>query len=96
MQEAVRLERPIGVPQQSKAVATEPGPEDVYRVGTSAAILRCLTVSDGTRQAIIRGTSLFRIAEFLGGHPVTAARVQYIDGPHTVDAEIEVCAPALM
>ncbi len=89
VQEAVRLERPLGVLLQSKPEADEPGPDDVHRVGTSADVLRYLTGPDGSHQAVVRGLRRFRVTEFLSGHPFVLARVQYIDEPASGDAEIE-------
>src|SRR5271167_3999300 len=43
VQEAVRLQRPIGVLLQSKPEVEEPGPDDLHWVGTSASVLRYVT-----------------------------------------------------
>ena len=40
VQEAVRLERPIGVLLQTKPEIDEPGPDELHWVGSSAAVLR--------------------------------------------------------
>ena len=93
VQEAVRLERPLGVLLQSKPDASEPGPNDVHWIGTSTDVLRFFTAPDGSHQVVIRGLRRFRVTEFLTGHPFELARVQYIDEPaHQPtggDAEIE-------
>lgn len=89
VQEAVRLERPLGVLLQSMPDAEEPGPEDVHWVGTSTDVLRYLTGPDGSHQAVVRGLRRFRVTEFLTGYPFAVARVQYIDEPESGDAEIE-------
>ena len=89
VQEAVRLERPIGVMLQSKPDVDEPGPDDLHWVGTSAAVLRYVTTPDGSHHLVARGLRRFRVLEFLDGFPVTVVRVQYIDDPERSDAEIE-------
>jgi ATP-dependent Lon protease len=89
LQEAVRLERPIGVLLQTKADVSEPGPDDVHRVGASAAVLRYLAAPDGTHQAVVRGLRRFQVTEFLEGYAFSVARVQYIDDTQVLDAEIE-------
>jgi ATP-dependent Lon protease len=88
-QEAVRLERELGVLLQSKPDVEEPGPDDLHWVGTSATILRYVTTPDGLHHAIARGLRRFRVLEFLDGWPFTVARVQFIDDPAEVDPEIE-------
>jgi ATP-dependent Lon protease len=95
VQEAVRLERPIGVLLQSKPDADEPAPEDLHWVGTSAAVLRYVTAPDGSHHAVVRGLRRFRVLQFLEGHPFTVARVQYVDDPERADPEIEGRARAL-
>jgi len=81
VQEAIRLERPVGVLLQSKPEVDEPGPDDVHWVGTSTDVLRYLTGPDGAHQAVVRGLRRFRVTEFLTGYPFAVARVQYIDEP---------------
>ena len=89
VQEAVRLERPIGVLLQSKPDVDEPGPDDLHWVGTSAAVLRYVTAPDGGHHAVARGLRRFRVLQFLEGWPFTVVRVQYIDDPDRADPEIE-------
>ena len=95
VQEAVRLERPIGVLLQSKPEAEEPGPDELHWVGTSAAVLRYVTTPDGRHHAVARGLRRFRVLQFLEGWPYTVVRVQYIDDPDRGDPEIEGRARAL-
>ena len=95
VQESVRLERPIGVLLQSKPEVDEPGPDDLHWVGTSAGVLRYITTPDGTHHAIAKGLRRFRVLQFLDGYAFLVARVQYIDDPDVVDAEIEGRARAL-
>src|SRR5262249_46227024 len=95
VQEAVRLERPIGVLLQSKPELDEPTPEELHWVGTSGAVLRYVTGPDGTHHIVVRGLRRFRAVQFLDGYSVPVARVQYIDDPEHVDTETEGRARAL-
>ena len=95
VQEAVRLERPLGVLLQSKPDVDEPGPDDLHWVGTSAAILRYLTAPDGSHHAVVRGLRRFRVLQFLEGFPFAVVRVQFIDEPERNDPKIEGRARAL-
>ena len=88
-QEAARLERPLGVLLQSKPEADLPGPDDLHWVGTTANVLRYMTSPDGSHFAICQGVQRFRVLEFLDGYPFTVARVQLIEQPAQVDADIE-------
>jgi ATP-dependent Lon protease len=94
-QEAVRLERPLGILLQTKPDVDEPGPGDLHWVGTSANVLRYVTAPDGSHHAICKGIRRFRVLEFLEGYPYTVARVQHVDDPEKVDPDIEGRARSL-
>jgi len=79
VQEAVRLERPIGLLLQTKPETDEPGPNDLHWVGTTAQVARYITAPDGTHHAICKGLKRFRVLQFLEGYPFTVARVQELE-----------------
>src|SRR5205814_6995377 len=89
VQEAARLQRPLGVLLQSKTEVEEPGPDDLHWVGTTANVLRYITAPDGSHHAICKGVKRFRVLQFLEGYPFTVARVQLIEDSDKVDADIE-------
>ncbi|MCM3878637.1 MAG: LON peptidase substrate-binding domain-containing protein, partial [Vicinamibacterales bacterium] len=89
VQEAVRLQRPVGLLLQRMAEVDEPGPDDLHWVGTTANVLRYITGPDGSHHAIFNGAKRFRVLQFLDGYPFAVARVQFIDDPERVDADIE-------
>src|SRR5258706_4954103 len=89
VQEAVRLQRPLGVLLQSKVDVEEPGPGDMHWIGTTANVLRYITAPDGSHHAICRGMQRFRVLQFLDGYPFTVASIQLIPDAQTVDADIE-------
>src|SRR5512141_2013693 len=89
VQEAVRLERPLGVLLQNKAEVEEPGPGDVHWVGTTAQVIRYVTAPDGSHHAICRGAQRFRVLQFLDGYPFTVASVQLLTEEKEEDPDIE-------
>ena len=89
VQEAVRLQRPIGVLLQNKPDVENPGPDDLHWVGTTANVLRYVTTPDGAHHAICSGAKRFRVLQFLEGYPFAVAQVQFIEDPEQVDADIE-------
>ena len=95
VQDAVRTERPIGVVLQREPRVDEVGPENLHTVGTSASVLRYLTMPDETHRAVVRGLRRFRILGYVEGYPFPVARVEYVDEPATVTAEVEGRARAL-
>ena len=94
-QEAVRLQRPLGVLLQSKPDVDEPGPDDLHWVGTTATVLRYITAPDGSHHAICKGAKRFRILQFLEGYPFTIARVQLIEEAEQTDPDIDGRAHSL-
>ena len=93
-QEALRLERPIGILLQSNPEINEPGPDDLHWVGTTASVLRYVT-TDGAHHAIVKGLQRFRVLQFLDGYPFPVARVQLIEDPAQPDPQVEGRARAL-
>jgi len=95
VQEAVRLQRPIGILLQNKPEVDEPGPDDLHWVGTTASVLRYVTSPEGTHFAIAKGVQRFRVLQFLEGYPFQVARVQLIEEIGQADPQVEGRARAL-
>jgi ATP-dependent Lon protease len=93
-QEAVRLQRPLGVLLQAQPGTENPKPDELHWVGTSADVLRYLT-SEGTHHAVVKGRQRFRVVQWLEGYPFMAARVQLVDEIGAGDAQVEGRARAL-
>ena len=89
LQEAVRLERPIGLLLQNDPQLDAPGPNDLHWVGTSAAVLRYVTAPDGSHHGIVQGVARFRVLQFLEGYPYPVARVQAIESIGEHDPQVE-------
>ncbi len=81
-QQAMRDQRQIVVLLQRNVEADNPGPEDLYRVGTLANVLRYITGQDGSSHLVCQGVQRFRIEEFLPGWPYLVAR-----GLHVPEAD---------
>jgi ATP-dependent Lon protease len=88
-QQAVREQRQIGILLQRDAELSEPGPDDLYRVGTVANVIRYITGPDDSHHVICQGVQRIRLLDFLPGTPFPAARVLNIPEPTTSSPEIE-------
>src|SRR5512142_905996 len=77
-QEAVRREKPLGAVMQRRPEVETPGPDDLYRIGTTANILRYVTTPDESHHVISQGVDRFRIIEVLEGSAYLSARVEVI------------------
>jgi len=80
-QEAIRAERPIGLILQRDPDLENPGPDDLYRIGTIANVLRFVTTDDQQHHLICQGESRFRILDFIPSAPFLAARVERLHEP---------------
>ena len=88
-QQAVREQRQIGILLQRDAESSEPGPDDLYRVGTVANIVRYITGPDDSHHLVCQGVQRMRVLDYLPGTPFLAARVLHIPEPTTASPEIE-------
>lgn len=65
----------IGVVAQQDEDEENPKPEDLFKVGTLAQILKLIKMPDGSKSIIIQGKSLFEIEEFTEVEPFFRAKV---------------------
>ena len=65
-----------------------PGPNDIYSVGTLAAIHRLFRAPDGTIRLLVQGLKRIRINEFTAEEPYLKASISEI--PELVESELEV------
>lgn len=94
-QEAARTEKPLGMLLQRDPALEEPRPEDLYRIGTVANILRYVTAPDGSHHVVCQGVQRFRVLEFIEGKEYLTARVEQIAESEDNGTEIEARAHTL-
>ncbi|MCU0324953.1 MAG: endopeptidase La [Spirosomaceae bacterium] len=75
---AYKGDKTIGVVAQARQTKEEPTPEDLYKVGTIAHILKMLVLPDGNVTIIIQGRRRFEILEYIKFDPYIAVKVKYI------------------
>jgi ATP-dependent proteinase. Serine peptidase. MEROPS family S16 len=73
--DAVAGKRLIGLVASRNPELEMPGPDDVYRVGTVAAVHRLFKSPDGTITLIMQGLMRIRVEEFVSETPYLTARV---------------------
>ncbi|MBS1229552.1 MAG: ATP-dependent protease La [Proteobacteria bacterium] len=91
-QQAVKMERPIGILLQRDPEVQTPGPDDLCRVGTVANILRYVTLPDDSHVIVCQGQQRFRVSEYLDAYPFPVAHIVRLDEPEASDTEIEARA----
>ncbi|MGQ9709123.1 MAG: endopeptidase La [Anaerolineae bacterium] len=86
--DAVVNKRVIGLVAAKDPELPEPGPADVYRVGTVAIVHRLFKAPDETITLIMQGLQRVRIEEFVATEPYLIARVREI--PEQMEEGIEI------
>ncbi len=84
-------DRRVGLVASKEAEIDEPGPDEVYQVGTAAIIHRLIKAPDGTMRIIVQGVERIRIDEWIAEEPYLKARVSQADDitPEEDDVEAE-------
>ena len=87
--QAVKHDRLIGILLQHDPEKGMPGPDDLYPVGTTASILRYVTMPDDTNIIVCQAQRRFRVSRYLPGYPVLIVEAEFIDEPTGSSSEIE-------
>jgi ATP-dependent Lon protease len=88
--EALSRERLILLAAQRDAEAEDPGPEELYSVGTVAMIMRMLKMPDGRVKILVQGVSRARILGFTRRDPYFEAKIAEVAEPETAPQGLEV------
>jgi ATP-dependent Lon protease len=78
VKKAYRTDKTIGVVAQTRHTPNEPTPEDLYKVGTIASILKMIVLPDGNVTVIIQGRRRFEVLQYNQTDPHLSATVKYI------------------
>ena len=95
VQEAVQHGHKLGIILQRDPAVDQPGPEDLYKIGTTVSIIRYLKAPNGMHHLICQGEQRFRVLDYLTGLPFLAARFDLIAEQPSNDPAIEARAAVL-
>jgi ATP-dependent Lon protease len=73
----------------SKEEVETPEPEQIYDIGTAAAIIRMLKLPDGSMQLFVQGVQRIRIVEYVERQPYLKARVEKVEEIIEESVELE-------
>lgn len=74
--DVVSANRLVGLVASRDPELESPQPEDLYKVGTVAAVHRLFRAPDGTIRLLVQGLSRFRVGEFVEREPYLKAKVE--------------------
>lgn len=81
VKKAYQGNRIIGVVAQKNMLAEDPIPDDLYRIGTVARIIKMLVLPDGNTTIIIQGKQRFNMQEIVQEDPFLTARIELLIEP---------------
>ncbi|MBL0312188.1 MAG: endopeptidase La [Holophagaceae bacterium] len=74
---------------QKQVEMDNPGPDDLYRIGTAALIMRVLKLPDGRIRALVQGIQRVRVEYFTETEELLKARVEPVPEPEGVAPTVE-------
>src|SRR3989304_6537085 len=90
--DAVSGSRLVGLVASKDPEKENPGPEDLYQVGTVAAVHRLFRAPDGTIRLLVQGISRFRLCEFTETEPYLRAKIELYPEFEEEGLEVEALA----
>lgn len=81
---------------QRQANLDEPGPEDLFTVGTVASIKQVLKLPGGTVRVLVEGSARARVLNFLDTEPFFMVEAEMLNEDESVNPEIEAFMRALL
>jgi ATP-dependent Lon protease len=78
VKKAYRGDKTVGIIAQVKQTNEDPTPDDLYKVGTIAHIIKMIVLPDGNVTIILQGRRRFKVKEFTKTEPYVNAKVEYI------------------
>ncbi|CAM3386113.1 endopeptidase La [Aquirufa ecclesiirivi] len=79
VKKAYKGDRTIGVLVQANNSKEEPQPDDLYKVGTVAHIVKMFVLPGGNTTIIVQGRKRFEVREFIKTDPNLIAKVNYLE-----------------
>ncbi len=87
----------LGAALQKEADIEQPGPDDIYKIGTAARILKILEMPNGNLTVILHGLEKIEITEFLSSDPYFTAKVNPLkdSAPERGNVEFDALVDAI-
>jgi ATP-dependent Lon protease len=89
LEAAEASKRPILLAAQKDARVAEPGPDDIYAVGTLGVVVQLLRLPDGTVKALLEGKKRARVLKYVGEDDFFKVEVEEIEEVSDRSTEVE-------
>jgi len=90
LEQSMEIGKHILLVAQRNASEDDPGPKDIYQVGTVASILQLLKLPDGTVKVLVEGERRVSITEFVDADDFYSANVAPVESNPMDEREAEV------
>lgn len=87
---ALSRDRLIFLATQKDVSEEDPAPEEIYKVGTVAMIMRMLKLPDGRVKILVQGLSKGVVEEYLATKPFYSVRIERISEPVAGESTLEM------
>ncbi|HEY0720227.1 MAG TPA: endopeptidase La [Gammaproteobacteria bacterium] len=92
LESAMATDKEILLVAQKSATEDDPGPDDLYRIGTLSTILQLLKLPDGTVKVLVEGVRRAKIIHFLPNEECFTAQISALESAVLPEREAEVLA----
>ena len=96
LEDAMKDDKQILLIAQKDGSQDDPGPDDIYGVGTVSTVLQLLKLPDGTVKVLVEGGQRARIAEFAPNREFVQAYAEVLDGKPEDERELQALARAVV
>jgi len=96
LEEVMKEDKQILLVAQKNASQDDPGPDDIYRVGTVSSVLQLLKLPDGTVKVLVEGTARADIEGFVDNPRFFQVSARVIEDASTDMREVEALARAVV
>jgi len=90
--DSVSGSRLVGLVASKDPDKENPGPEDLYSIGTVASVHRLFRAPDGTIRLLVQGLARFRLGEFTATEPYLKAKIELAPEFEEEGLEVEALA----
>ncbi|MEK7378818.1 MAG: LON peptidase substrate-binding domain-containing protein, partial [Candidatus Binatota bacterium] len=90
VEESLSRDRLIFLVAQKNSAEDNPTPDDIYRIGTVASIMRMLKLADGRVKVLVQGLSKGEVENFLRERPFFEVKIRKVVEPALQEVSIEV------
>ncbi len=96
LERSMEIGKHILLVAQKEAADDDPGPDDIYQVGTVASILQLLKLPDGTVKVLVEGEKRYKVTGYDATDELFSAAIEPIEDEEMDEREAEVLIRTVM